>query len=86
MSLTRAKAISAASSRRDSASTSCAPKQRATRPSVSARLARRAGLVAKRGSRASSGRSSTLAQNATHSRSFWMEMRIGTSSAVSNTP
>ena len=55
-------------------------------PSVSGRLAMRAGLVTKRGSVASSGRPSTLVQNTVHSRSFWMEMRIGLPSAVWNTP
>ena len=51
ISLTRAKAISASSRRRDSEATSWAPKQRWVRASVSGRLARRAELLAKRESR-----------------------------------
>ena len=46
----------------------------------------RAGEVAKRGSVPHSGRSNTFVQSARHSRSFWMLMRIGTSSRVVKTP
>ena len=68
--LSRAFAISAASSSASTSSGECVLSAASISWSSSARAATRAGLVANRGSSASSGRPSTCEQSRRHSRSF----------------
>jgi len=85
-SLTRAKAMSAASSFLASASASMIAKKAATLPSVSGRRFIRSVTVANCGSAASAPSPMTSSASMRHSRSFWIEMRMSAPSPVWNTP
>ena len=85
-SLTRANAMSAAASFRDSVSTSIVANNAATLPSVSGRRFIRSVTVAKFGSAASAASPMTFSARTRHSRSFWIEMRMSAPSVVLNTP
>ena len=86
MSLSSAKAISAAAKLTFSVLASMPPIAEATTPSVSARFLTRSTLVANRGSAASAAAPKTSRLNFLHSRSLWIETSTRPPSAVSNTP
>jgi hypothetical protein len=84
--LTRANAISAASSFFESVATSIVANAAATLPSVSARCFTRSTSLANFGSAPSAASPITSAASTRHSRSFWIEIRMGTPSFELNTP